>query len=211
MGFIWNVISGKNLQLNEISRVAALQPIERSQVPKGSKDANTIFYFSLAVDTFVKALTIESKDKSLAAIGRNVRREPQPLERLASFGAWLLGRRVAGRAESVEGRALASTIAAYREVMYPVDSVVNAAMERYGDEEDRYVAVRQGGGVPTSLGRTLVYAIYDVLGAWHPSGYTVDEILREDPNYDPAGAFEQMIYTQGLVVNLSDSLLEQSR
>jgi hypothetical protein len=207
MGFVWNIITGKNLQLNEIARVTALQPVERAQVPKGSKEAATVFSFALAVDTFVKALTIESSDKAFAAIGRNVRHEPLPLERLASFGAWLLERRTAGRAESVAGQAIASIIATYREAMYPVDVVVNAAMERYGDEEDRYVAVRQGGGVPRSLGRTLVYAICDVLGVWHPSGYTVDDILGEDPNYDPADAMEQMLYAEGLVVNLSDSLL----
>lgn len=207
MAFVWNIISGRNLQLNEISRITVLQPIQRAQVPKGSKDAATAFHFALAVDSFVKALTIESNDKASVAIGRNVKRDPGPLRRLASFAAWLLERRVVGRAESLVGRAIASTIATYREVMYPLDGVVKAAMERFGDEEDRYVAVRQGGGVPRSLGQTLVYAIYDVLGVWHPSGYTVDDILRENPNYDPGDAMEQMLYVQGLVVNLSDVLL----
>jgi hypothetical protein len=82
-------------------------------------------------------------------------------------------------------------------------------MQGYLDEEDRYIAIREGGGVvPGKLSGTLVYSVYDVLGVWHPRGFLVDDILAEEPNYDPAEVFEQEVYISGLFTNTTSMLLD---
>jgi hypothetical protein len=206
VALIWNIISGKNLLLNEISRITVLLPIERAEVTSGSEEAQRLFSFSLAVDTFVKALTIESKHKAFAATAKKVQSEPGPIERLASFAAWLFEKRIV-----LTGSRIAAIISKHRKAMYPVGSTVNAAIEFYGDAEDRYIAIRQSGHDDGGVfSRSLMYAIYDVLGISRPKGFTVDDILAECPKYDPARWFEFEIYVKGLIVNLTDLLLENA-
>ena len=206
MALIWNIISGKNLLLNQISRITVLLPAERAEVTSGSEEAQQLFTFSLAVDAFVKALTIESKDKAFAETAKKVKSEPGPIERLASFAAWLFENRIVPT-----GSSIAPIISTHRKAMYPVGRIVNAAIESYGDAEDRYIAIRQSGHDDGGVfSRTLAYAIYDVLGIWRPKGFTVDDILAEYPNYDPALWFEFEMYVKGLIVNLADLLLENA-
>lgn len=197
MGFVWKVIDGNKSLLNEISRITVLLPIERARAsgPIGPGEANTLLHFAIAVDTFVKGITLLSKEKDYQSVGEMVRSEPGPIERLASFAAWLLEVKVATKAASPQGECIASTIGTFRKEMYPVGSAVHAAMHLYLDEEDRYVAIRdRGGNDGGKVARTLIHALHDVLGLRHPSGFTISEA-------------HQMSYVAGLLANQSDTLL----
>lgn len=208
MGSVWKVIDGNKLLLNEISRITVLLPTARARAnaPVGPGEADILLHFSLAVDTFVKGITILSKEKALESVGKMVRSEPRPIERLASFAAWLLELKVSSKATSPEGEYIASTIAAFRKEMYPVGSVVNAAMQLYLSAADRCTTIREGAG-DDGVEQTLIYALHDVLGVPNPRGLTTNEIRSETPKYDRSNEAYRPSHVTRLLANQSDTLL----
>jgi hypothetical protein len=70
MAFILDILSGKNILRNEIARLTVQLPLDRADPPHGSEEGRQLLHFAIGVDAFVKGITLESKNRACASVGK---------------------------------------------------------------------------------------------------------------------------------------------